>query len=377
LHNDRGVIAEERGDFVAALAAYREALGLRQQLDVPDLVAESLGNVAFASLQLGQFDNALVYWQQALVLYRKLDSVDRTLRIELSIGLLDIARGHYAEARTRLQTSLHDAEDRQLPEEASIGHINFAELALVEGRLADALEHAGAALQIATRRTDLRTATEAALLQGRATCELGDTEGMDAALSRLPVTIDNGEQVASRLLVESCRARLAGDLSAAIAHLDSAARLAAEVHSGRLGTEIRLHQLQLALASGESSSISRQLQILTSESAQLREFPQQLEWLTLQMATALRASDKAEAARRYRDALGMLKGIEHSGIAFMLHSLGSMAVGTNGSEALAAQNAARDAQARLLADAPEAARPLLKQWQERRLREETGVERAH
>ena len=53
------------GALVAALAAYREALVLRQQLDVPDLVAESLNNVAFCSFQLGQFDNALVYWQQA------------------------------------------------------------------------------------------------------------------------------------------------------------------------------------------------------------------------------------------------------------------------------------------------------------------------
>ncbi len=340
LDNDRGVIAEERGDFVAALAAYRDALGLRQQLDVPDLVAESLNNVAFASLQLGQFDNALVYWQQALALYRQLDSVDRMLRIELSIGLLDIARGHYAEARTRLQASLRDAEDRQLPEEASIGHINLAELALAEGRLADALEHAGLARQIALRRTDLRTATEAALLQGRANCELGDAKGIDAALARLPETIDNSEQAASRLLVESCRARLSGDFGAATTHLESAARLAAEIHSGKLGTEIRLRRLRLALAGGDAASIQAPLQALRNDSAQVREFPQQLEWLTLQVAAALRANDKAEAARRYRDALGLLKGIEYSGVAFMLHGLGSMAMGAQGSEALAAQAAA-------------------------------------
>ena len=374
LDNDRGVIAEERGDFVAALSAYRDALGLRQQLDVPDLVAESLNNVAFASLQLGQFDNALVYWQQALALYRQLDGVDRMLRIELSIGLLDVARGHYAEARARLQDSLRDAEDRQLPEEASIGHINLAELALAEGRLADVLEHAGLAGQIAAQRTDLRTATEATLLQGRARCELGDARGIDEALASLPATIDNSEQLASRLLVESCRAHLAGDLDAARTQLESAARIAAEIHSGKLGTEIRLRQLRLALAGGESGPIARQLQILKAESAQVREFPQQLEWLSLQIAAAIRAKDKAEAVRRYRDALGLLKGIDSSGAAFMLHGLGSLALDTDSSEASAAQRAEAEARNRLLADAPEASRPLLREWLERRLREQSGVE---
>ncbi len=183
LHNDRGVIAEERSDFVAALAAYREALVLRQQLDVPDLVAESLNNVAFCSFQLGQFDNALVYWQQAAALYQTLDDHNGMLRIDQSIGLLDIARGHFAQARERLQTSLREAEDRQLPEEASIGHVNLAELSLVEGRYAEAIEHAHRAHAIATRRTDVRTETEAMLLQARAACALGDAAGIDAALT--------------------------------------------------------------------------------------------------------------------------------------------------------------------------------------------------
>ena len=102
LANDRGVIAEERGDDAAALVAYREALALRQQLDLPDQVAESLNNVGFSSFRLGQFDNALVYWQQAESLYRKLDDNNGLLRVEQSIGLLDIARGHFAAARERL-----------------------------------------------------------------------------------------------------------------------------------------------------------------------------------------------------------------------------------------------------------------------------------
>jgi tetratricopeptide (TPR) repeat protein len=372
LHNDRGVIAEERGDFVAALAAYREALGLRQQLDVPDLVAESLNNVAFSSLQLGQYDNALVYWQQALALFRTLDSPDRMLNIELSIGLLDVARGHWREARTRLEASLRDAEDRQLPEEASVGHVNLAELALAEGRLAEALDHAARAQQIARRRTDLRTEIEARLLQGRAACALGDANGIGAALAAIPSQIVSGEQTAMRLMVESCKARLDGDPGAAIAHLESASQVAAEAHSGKLASDILLAQLHLALASGDPGDVNRRLQSARENAAQMREFTQQVEWLTLQAAVALRANGKSEAARHYREALALIKGIERLAGGYILHRLGALAMASAGAEAAAADAAADSARKRLLEDAPADMRARLEAWQERRLRDVAG-----
>jgi tetratricopeptide (TPR) repeat protein len=376
LHNDRGVIAEERGDFVAALGAYREALGLRQQLDVPDLVAESLNNVAFSSLQLGQYDNALVYWQQALTLYRQLDSPDRMLGIELSIGLLDIARGHLAEARTRLEASLRDAEDRQLPEEASVGHVNLAELSLLEGRLAEALDHAARAQQLAIRRTDLRTEIEARLLQGRAACALGDMKGIDAALTAIPAEIVSNEQTAMRLMIDACRARLAGDFGAALAHLDTAAQVAADAHSGKLIADIQLGQLHLALAGGDRDEIARKLQTVRGNAAQLRALSQQVEWQIVQMAAALRTHDTTDAATRYREALGLIKGIEPLAEAYMLHRLGALALAGNGSEAAAAKAAASAARKRLLDGAPADLRPLLEAWQERRVHEEAVTDRA-
>ena len=110
LHNDRGVVAEERGDFAAALAAYKESLAIRRRIDDPTLIAESLDNVGFSSYQLGNFDDALVYWQQALDLYRKVDDKRGTLHVEQSIGLLDIAQGHFSVAQERLQSSLGKAE---------------------------------------------------------------------------------------------------------------------------------------------------------------------------------------------------------------------------------------------------------------------------
>ena len=97
-----------------------------ERFDRPALVAESLDNVGFSAFQLGQLDNAFVYWQQALALYKELDDRNRALHIEQSMSLLDIARGHFAAARERLQATLDAAESYQLPEETSVARINLA-----------------------------------------------------------------------------------------------------------------------------------------------------------------------------------------------------------------------------------------------------------
>ena len=69
LVNDVGTLEEERGDFRKALAAYREALAFRQSQGDDGWIAESLINVGFAYLQLGEFDNAQVFLQQAQTAY--------------------------------------------------------------------------------------------------------------------------------------------------------------------------------------------------------------------------------------------------------------------------------------------------------------------
>jgi tetratricopeptide (TPR) repeat protein len=373
LYNDRGVIAEERSDFAAALAAYRQALVLRQQLDVPNQVAESLNNVGYSSFRLGQFDNALVYWQQASALYRKLDDNDGMLRIEQSIGLLDTARGHFADARERLQASLRSAEDHQLSEEASAGHVDLAELSLAEGRYADALEHAERARQLAARRSDLRTEAEANLLKARIACALGDTAGIDAALAAIPYDRINSDQRAIFLLVAARRAGLAGDRVLARSKLDAAAAAAAEAHSGKVGLEIRLQRVRVMLAEGNTAAAAKELQAIRADDAQLGEVPVRLEWLELEIASALRNGEPATAARRYHEALPLLKATARYADAEFLHRAGARALAASPQESAAAGAAAASARAQLLGDAPPAARLHLQERLDRRLHDEAGI----
>ncbi|HEU4665893.1 MAG TPA: protein kinase [Dokdonella sp.] len=373
LANDRGVIAEERGDDAAALAAYREALALRQQLDLPDLVAESLNNVGFSSFRLGQFDNALVYWQQAEAKYRKLDDNNGLLRVEQSIGLLDIARGHFAAARERLQKTLRDAEDRQLGEEASAAHLDLGELSLAEGRWADGLAHAARAEQIAERRSDQRMRIEAALLQARLASALGDDAATDAALAKVPPDRANADQRAMRLLVEAVQRQDRDDFAGAAAKLDEAATAAAQAHSGKVAVEVLLRRVRLAFAMpGKATRAAQPLAALRADPAQLAEASTRLAWLEFEIGAALQAGDRAGAARRYREALPLLKDADRAAGAYFIHALGARAFPPAAAEATAATAAAAVARAELLGDAPEAARAQLERRIERRLREEGG-----
>ncbi len=372
LYNDRGVVAEERGDFEAALSAYREALAIRQQLERPALVAESLDNVGFSAFQLGQLDNAFVYWQQALALFKQLDDRNRALHIEQSMSLLDIARGHFSAANERLQATLKDAESYQLPEETSVARIDLAELAMAEGRYASARQDAERARQILARRADVRGQAEANLLIARASIGLGDSAATDKAIAAIPESEIGDEQRVAWLLVRARRAALGADAASAATLLDDAAKQAADIHAGVLSFRIRIEEARLAVAGGDLAKAGKLLAGLRAETTLLGQVPLHLDLLELEIAHALRAGHKSDAASRYREALSLLKDVGRYANAATLHALGARAMPAGGAEAAAANTAAQSARAALLADAPADAKATLEHELDLRLEQDVG-----
>jgi len=370
LYNDRGVVAEEHGAWNEALAFYRKALALRQELNLPGPVADSLNNVGFASYSLGDFDNALAFWQQALAGYRQVDDRNGALRIDESIGLLDVARGRFGTARQRLEAALQSAEDHQLPEEAAVAHTYLAQLALFEGRSADAGEAAAHAAEIFARRADQRGQAEVALLQADVALALGDADAAANTLAPLKIDKLGAEQRGLLLLAQARRARLAGDeAEAARKRADAAA--ASAPHSS-VGVRVQIEEIRAALARGDLAGAQHRLRTLRAESARLVEIPVRLQWLELEVAAALRSGQAADAAARYREAAAALRNVGRWADAVLLHRLGARALAATPGEAKVATDAETASQTQLFAAAPAAARPRLTQLIERRWREESG-----
>jgi len=372
LYNDRGVVAEEQGDFNEALALYREALAIRRQLDAPVGLAESLNNVGFASYQLGQFDNAEVYWQQALALYQKLDDRNRQIGITQNLGLLDLARGHFAAARERMESSLATAESSQLVEESAVAYTNLAELALAEGNYGDAAEHAARAEDAFKRRSDRRGQIEANLIEARIALATGALAAADKALAAIPD--DPGlakEQRAAYLLAVARRAYAGGDAKTGAAKLDEAAKLAADAHLGVAEFRIGIERARQALAAGNAKEADAVIASLRAQTTMLGQVPLRLELAELEIASALRAGRRNDAALRYRETLPLLRDAGRYAYATTLHALGARAL-PPGAESGAAAEAAKSARAAVLADAPADAKATLEHELDLRLQQDVG-----
>ncbi|HEY6543302.1 MAG TPA: serine/threonine-protein kinase, partial [Dokdonella sp.] len=195
LANDAGLLQEERGDYRKALESYRRALNLRQSLHDPQRVAESLINVGFAYYQIGEFDNAQLYSEQAATTYATVDDKTGGVHAQQNLGLIEVARGDWVRARALQAESLRTAEGLQMAEEATISRAALAELDRLEGALDAAIAEASAALAEFGGREDPRGTTEMKLLLSATYCDAGDWDAAAEALDALvPAQVANGEQ---------------------------------------------------------------------------------------------------------------------------------------------------------------------------------------
>jgi len=343
--NELGVLAEERGDFHAALAAYQRSLQGWQQVDDAQGLAQALNAIGFAYFELGRYDDAQSYWQRTAESAAGLGDTGR-IRTGQNLGLLAAARGRWQEARKLLEGALAEAEKQQMPEEAAVSRRNLAKLALMQGDVAGSLAQADKAIALFSQRGDRRGEADTRLLRVQAWLaagaeaamrrELKTLEGADADTSR--------EQRAGVAIVRAQLALHAGDPKSAAAALDDARPLAEA--SG-------VRELQLRVALLRARIDPRADAGLDAATAQLGNAELRLDWLALAMQRALAAHDATAAVRAYREAVSLMRGSEVLG-APQIHTLGASAqrLAGDGAGATAAEQAAAAAQAAFQAKLP-------------------------
>src|SRR5690606_22736131 len=197
----------------------------------------------FAYYQVGEFDNAQIYSQQAASAYTTVDDKTGTVHAQQNLGLVEVARGDWPRARTLQTDSLRTAEGLQMAEEATISRAALAELDRLEGDLVAAIDGASGALADFTAREDPRGITEMMLLRSAAYCDAGDWRAAASALDGLrPEQVANGEQAS---LVAWRLGEIAlgdGDAPAALVAADDATARARAAHS--LGAELSARLLR-------------------------------------------------------------------------------------------------------------------------------------
>lgn len=326
--NELGVLAEERGDFPAALVAYQRALQGWQQVDDAQGLAQSLNAIGFAYFQLGRYDDAQSYWQRAESNADGLGDTGR-VRVRQNLGQLATARGHWAEAASLQRAALAQAQQQQMPEETAVSHRHLAELALLQGDLAGALEQADQAIALFHQRDDQRGEADTRLLRARALLAAGDSAAATRELKAMAGAPDRSrEQRAREAIVQAELAVRAGQARQAQAALAAAQPLADA--SGVRELQIRLALLRAWLDPQAQAGLDASTAALGN--AELR-----LDWLMLALRQALAAHDATAALRAYREATTWMRGSPMLAAGY-LHTLGARAERLAGDPA-----AARDA----------------------------------
>jgi len=356
LANDEGVLKEERGDYRGALDSYRSALAIYQTIGNARQVGSSLLNVGFAYYQVGEFDNAEVYWNQAASTYAKANDHVGIVRAKQSLGLAETARGNFKLARDVLEDSLRHAEELQMAEERSISLANLADLDRTEGKISAALDHAKRAFDQFKERDDSRGTVEMQLLESAALRDAGDWDAADAAIADLDVDqVGNSEQAALLLWRQAEIALGRGNADDALAKSGKAIAAAQDAHS--YGTELsaRLTRARALHAQHKSADAAKELASTRADLAKYASTP-----LRLTLAEAALEINGADALPDYRAARAELARLPSYGRAFEIHALAAALLHAQGGDAeLEASSAAKAAYDDLARNVPAAQQPAL------------------
>lgn len=345
VEHDLGLLAEERGDYPLALAAFKRSLQAWQNVGDAHGIAEALNGIAFARYQMGAYDDAQAYWQQSAQTYAELGDDTGNIRTRQNLGLLAVSRGQWRAARSLLDTSLAAAQRLQMQEEAAVSRRHLAELELLQGHYAAALEQATRAADAFRKREDTRGEADASLLRVHALVDLHADAEATQALATLVAPLEQApsEQRAIAAMLQGELAQRRGDAAAARRHFAEASALARR--SG-----IRALQLQAALLAGNPANLG-------AETAALGNLALRFAWLEHAMASALDRRSPAEAVGQYREALPLLRAGDYRR-AWALHRLGARALAAAGDarEAARAEASATRARQALLTQVPAAYR---------------------
>lgn len=352
LINEAGVLAEERGNYREALSAYRDALRLRQTGDDSRMTGESQINVGYAYYQLGEFDNAQTYWEQATATYGLIDDRSGIVRAREGLGLAEIARGDWTHARALLESSLAESESLQMAEERTSGQSNLAEIDRLEGRMSSAIALATQAQQAFEQREDLRGMVEMQLLKSAVQCDLGDWTAAAQALMGIDATaVANGEQASLYAWRQGEIALGQGDFQASLKAADLAIERAAKAHSYGSELTARLLRARALAALKRPKDALAELKRVDDGLARYASVP-----LRLLLAETSLQVDGASADTIYREARALLARLPSYGRAFQLHARAATSLSSGNSDALtSAAKALKD----LIDQTPESARPTL------------------
>jgi tetratricopeptide (TPR) repeat protein len=144
----RGLIAEQRGDLLAAERLLLDALASNQTLGSQANQMTLLGDLGAVAQRLQHFERAADYYQRSLDLAEQLGSQPQQAICANNLGLLSLERSWPAQARQWFERELELATALDRLDLQSYARLGLARVLEIDYRFADALELAEQALAL-------------------------------------------------------------------------------------------------------------------------------------------------------------------------------------------------------------------------------------
>jgi len=244
--NCLGTVAQRRCDYKETEKLYGEAADLARKSGDARLLGMIEQNRGVLASMRGDYANAAACYSNSLGAFEMAGDAEPTSWVLNNLGILHTKVKNYDEARQFLERGLAIALNRKDPVVENVVRLNLAEVWLGLGRLDNANECCGEALDQAQRRGDHLSAAGALKIRAAIERKRG---ALDKSIATLRIAIYEAEGAEDRLLqAEMLRelgeiSRAVGNQGAARSALSEAAKsyenLGAEEELAEIRTELR------------------------------------------------------------------------------------------------------------------------------------------
>lgn len=153
LHNLRGELQEEDGDYAAALASYEAALKLALELKDTASLALTEGNLASLYGRKQDLERAVEFSQSAITRCREIGDVYSMAKLTMNLAYIYIQTQQFVQAVDAAKTAWRTFKAIGSPYYSAVSAVNLAEAYLETGELEKAEETAYEALNLEEAQT--------------------------------------------------------------------------------------------------------------------------------------------------------------------------------------------------------------------------------
>jgi len=298
--NILAIAKEGQGDYTGSFLLQQECLGILQELDFPEAVAQVTSNMGLTCTYLGDWDQALELYQKSLSEWDKLPEHKGKANLLVNLGFAHSSIDQFDQALDCYDEALciYGTED---PYRTSLIHANIATALIGKDKLGDALKHAEVALEESKGQPNRSRQAHATECMGVLQLELGNTKEARKLLEEArniycEVGLPRGEAISLRNL-----AKLEKESpSSSAAYLLEAERIARQSGMKPILIEILGDLHEISRDQGRWKDAHEYLARKTSEERSMVRESTNLKLKTLEMAIKLGQSQQETERERIR-----------------------------------------------------------------------------